>query len=67
MYYFARVRWAHDEKYKEEATKIFKLATVEAVPIVLIGQMILAPDKSFRSISHAHKIIKTIMAKSALI
>ena len=54
----------YDEKYKKEVTKIFELATVEAVPIVLIGQMVLAPDKSFKNIPHAHQIIKTILAKS---
>ena len=54
----------YDKKYRDESIKVFKLATVEAVPIVLIGKMILAPDKSFTSIPHAHEIIKSILSKS---
>lgn len=51
------------EKNKEEADKVFKFTKVDSVPIVKIGNQLLAPDVSFTSIEEAFDITKMLIKR----
>lgn len=44
-----------DENEKETA-KVFELTKQESVPVVLVKKTLLAPDKSFKSVSEAYEL-----------
>lgn len=51
----------HLEENKEEAEKVFKVTKVDSVPIVKVGNQLLAPDVSFTSILEAFDITKHLL------
>jgi glutaredoxin len=44
------------EENEKEIEKIFEVTKQESVPVVLVNKTLLAPDKSFRSISEAYEL-----------
>ena len=51
----------NDPKNKEESDMVFKITNVESVPIVKVGNQLLAPDISFTSIAEAFELVKKFM------
>lgn len=48
----------NDEKNKEESDTVFKVSKCESVPIVRVGNQLLAPDISFFTIKEAFNLTK---------
>jgi glutaredoxin len=44
------------DENEKEVEKIFKLTKQESVPVVLVNKTLLAPDKSFKSVSEAYEL-----------
>ena len=49
------------EENKEESDKVFKVTRVDSVPIVKVGNQLLAPDVSFTTIEDAFEITKMLL------
>jgi glutaredoxin len=50
-----------NDENKEETEKIFKAAENELVPIVLIGNTLLVPEKSFKTIEECFGLCKRFL------
>ena len=48
---------------EEESNKVFKVTRVDSVPIVKVGNQLLAPDVSFTSIEEAFEITKMLLKR----
>lgn len=48
----------NDPEKKEEAEKVFEVSKCESVPIVRVGNQLLAPEISFYSIQEAFEMTK---------
>ena len=48
----------NQEENKEEADTVFKVSKCDSVPIVRVGNQLLAPEISFYSIEEAFKLTK---------
>lgn len=48
----------HKEENKEESDTVFKVTKVDSVPIVRVGNQLLAPEVSFFSIQEAFDLTK---------
>jgi glutaredoxin len=48
----------HAEENKEESDTVFKITKVDSVPIVRVGNQLLAPEVSFFSIKEAFDLTK---------
>lgn len=53
----------HLDENKEESEKVFKVTKVDSVPIVKVGNQLVAPDVSFTSIEEAFEIVKSLLAR----
>ena len=51
----------NDPENKEESDLVFKVTKVESVPIIRVGNQLLAPDVSFSSIQDAFELTKKFM------
>jgi glutaredoxin 3 len=51
------------DENKEECAKVFKVTNVDSVPIVKVGNQLLAPDVSFTSIEEAFDITKMLLKR----
>lgn len=51
------------EENEEESNKVFKVTGVDSVPIVKVGNQLLAPDVSFTSIEEAFEITKMLLKR----
>jgi glutaredoxin len=51
----------NDEDNKDERDMIFKVSNSESVPIIRVGNQLLAPDVSFTSIKDAFELVKRFM------
>ena len=51
------------EDNEEESNKVFKVTGVDSVPIVKVGNQLLAPDVSFTSIEEAFEITKMLLKR----
>ncbi len=46
------------EENKEEVDEVFSVAQTDMVPVIVVGNTILTPDKSFDTIAEAYETIK---------
>jgi glutaredoxin len=44
------------DENEKETSKVFELTKQESVPVVLVKKTLLAPDKSFKSVSEAYEL-----------
>ena len=51
----------NNEENKEEADTVFNVTNTDSVPIVRVGNQLLAPDVSFSSIEEAFELTKKFM------
>jgi len=51
------------QENEEESNKVFKVTGVDSVPIVKVGNQLLAPDVSFTSIEEAFEITKMLLKR----